>query len=98
MHPAELAELFARLSENTQNVSIQIEFVDAAGVRIGSVKHLFRPGSDADGPRRAHLGPLFEKVSVVIKNLDAVILAVADVHVSLGIGGDSMDGVKLSGS
>src|SRR5262249_46132539 len=49
----ELLELLARLAEIAEHLSIQAELVDAAGIGIGAVEHLVRPGGDAERPRRA---------------------------------------------
>ena len=53
VNPAELAELLAGFAENTENSSVEREFVDAAGKTVGAEKHLMGRGSDANGPGRA---------------------------------------------
>src|SRR5258708_8531554 len=83
MHPTELAELFAGFSESAEDVSVQIHFVDSARVGIGSVENLFGPGSNADGPRSADVGPLLEKIPFIIDHLHPVIFPVARSHVPL---------------
>jgi hypothetical protein len=71
MHPAKLAQLLAPFSKHSEDISVQVQLIDASGVRIGSIEHLFRPRGDADGPRRAGLGPFLQKVALVVENLDA---------------------------
>src|SRR6266404_5150966 len=51
--PAELPGLFAGFAEHAENSSVEGEFVDAAGVGVGSVEDLIRAGRDAQSPRRA---------------------------------------------
>src|SRR5262249_56532071 len=53
VNPPELLELLARLAEIAEHLSIQAEFVDAAGIGIRAVEHLVRRGGDAERPRRA---------------------------------------------
>src|SRR6266481_5951654 len=96
MHPTELAELFAGFSENAEDVSVQIHFVDPARVGIGSVENLFGPGSNADGPRSADVGPLFEKIPVIIEDLYPVIFPVARVLIALRVRSNGVYGVKFS--
>src|SRR5260370_37173589 len=96
MHPTELAELFAGFSENAEDVSVQIHFVDSARVGIGSVENLFGPGSNADGPGSADIGPLFEKISVIIEDLYAVIFPVAHVHIALRVRCNGVYDVKFA--
>src|SRR5258708_36287309 len=64
MHPPELAGLFAGFPKNAEDVSVQIHLVDSARAGIGSVKHLFGTRSNADAPRSADIGPLFQKSPV----------------------------------
>src|SRR5882672_6595839 len=51
--PAELPGLFAGFAEHSENFSVEGEFVDAAGVSVGSVEDLIRAGRDAQSPRCA---------------------------------------------
>src|SRR5882724_9787929 len=51
--PAELAGLFAGFAEHAEEFSVEGEFVDAAGVGVGSVEDLIRAGCDAQSPGRA---------------------------------------------
>src|SRR5260370_14783332 len=96
LQPNELAELFAGFSENAEDVSVQIHFVDSARVGIGSVENLFGPGSNADCPGSADIGPLFEKIPVIIKDLYAVIFPVAHVHIALCVRGNGVYGVEFA--
>src|SRR6202162_3831389 len=96
MHPSKLAELLARFPENAEDVSVQVDLVDPALVGVGCIEHLVRTGSDAHGPGGADVGPLAEKSSFAIENLDAVILAITDVDVSFRVGGDAVHGMKLA--
>src|SRR5260370_30301155 len=95
MHPTELAELFAGFPKNAEDVSVQIHFVDSARVGIGSVKNLFGTGSNADCPRSADIGPLFQKIPVIIEDLYPVIFSVARVHIALRVRGNGVYGVKF---
>ena len=96
MHPTELAELFAGFSENAEDVSVQIHFVNSDRVGIGTVENLFGTGSNADCPGSADIGPLFEKSSVIIEDLDPVIFPVARVHIALRVRGNGVYGVKFA--
>src|SRR4051812_32273685 len=51
--PAELLRLLPRPAEHPDDRTLERYFVDAAGISVGYVQELVRPGSDADRPRRA---------------------------------------------
>src|SRR5258707_15064659 len=93
MNPAELAGALAGLAEHTQNVAIQVHFVEAARHGIGCVEHLPGTGRNADGPGRADVGPLLDELAVGIEDLDAPVLAIADIHLAGRVGSDAVDGM-----
>src|SRR5579871_4295028 len=96
MHPSELFQLLAGLAERSQDVAIEVHFVDAALVRVGGVKHLVRPGGDADGPRGTDVGESLEKLSITVEDLDEIVLAVSDIDVAVRVGGDGVYGMELA--
>src|SRR5712692_457454 len=53
MDPAELTRLFARLAENSENLAVESQLVDAAGKSIRGIKNLVWRRCDTDGPGRA---------------------------------------------
>src|SRR6266581_83549 len=53
MDPAELAKLFARLAENSENLAVESHLVDAAGKSVRGIKNLIGRRCDTDGPWRA---------------------------------------------
>jgi len=50
--PVELAELLAGFAEDTENFSVEGEFVNAAGETVGTVEDLIWCGRDANDPGR----------------------------------------------
>ena len=48
--PAELLELLAGFAEDSEDLAVEREFVDAAGEGVGGVEDLVGAGGDADGP------------------------------------------------
>src|SRR5574340_34136 len=51
--PTELLELLARLPKHAQNLALQAELVDPAGITIRTEQHLMGSRCNADGPRCA---------------------------------------------
>src|SRR4051794_2746568 len=51
--PAELLELLSGLSEDTEDLAIETELVDAAGIGVRAVQHLVWRRRDAQRPWRA---------------------------------------------
>ena len=52
-------------------------------------------GGDLDGPRRAHTSDGLLEVHIVVIDLDAEVAAVADINVTLRVGGDAMRRAEL---
>jgi len=73
VHPPKLTQLLALFSKRSEDVAVQIELVDAAGVRIGCVEHLLRSGSDANGPGCPSLGPLFQEIPFTVERVCAFV-------------------------
>ena len=82
--------MLTRLAEGSQDLAIQIHLVDATLVGVGGIKHLVGTWGDADGPGGADIGKRVKKFSIAVKDLDAVVFAVAHIDVAIGVGGDGV--------
>src|ERR1019366_9548005 len=96
-------EFFQKLSRGTElsdNFPIELHLVDFAilhvssAARVGAEEVLMRAGRDADSPRRTYVQILGLEFSVVIEYLNSPIAAIAHIHVTLGVGGNRMQGAE----
>src|SRR5581483_132850 len=122
VYPAELLELLAGFPEYAEDLAVERQLIDAAGKRVGAVKHLPLTRRDADRPRRARslrsfhvLGrhvadrrtrrvtvernldyDLAQKLAIAVEDLNATVAAIADVDISLCVGGNRVRGIEFA--
>src|SRR5215468_2133216 len=103
MYRPELLQQFARGTEFSKHLAVQLHLVDlpvihiSGAVGVRTVKVLMGSGRDADRPRRAYVRVLSLEIAVVVEHLDTLVTAVPYVYVALGIGGDRVRRVELAG-
>src|SRR5579872_5035486 len=81
-----------------QQLAVQVELIDFAAEAIAAVHILGRTRRDADAPRRAHAGDGFLQLQFGVVDLDAIVSAIADVDIVVGVGGDAVRRGELVGA
>src|SRR5579871_478392 len=103
VHRAELVLHSAGLAELSDHRSVQAHFVDfacrvdvARRIGVGYIQHLVCARRDANRLRIAQIADLRLERAVGVEHLDAVIVAIGDIDIVLGIDGDAANVVEFT--
>src|SRR5260370_11568271 len=87
------------LAELADNGAVELELVDLAGdidvvrgIGVRRIKHLVRPGRDAQRLGRTHIRDLCLEGAIAVEHLDALIAGVGDIDVALRVDRDRAGG------
>src|ERR1700730_1872556 len=97
MDPTELFWFFTGCAKFAYDVPVQVHFIDWADIGIRGVQVLFRSRGNTNSPRVSGVGPHGSQDEFIIENLNAVVLTITYVHISLGVGGNRVCIVELTG-